>query len=127
MPQGCNGPVCAGFRKSGEVPMLLCGAGNNGSSVDILLTRDVLMHLLLSKCYLPETFQSYITNYWPQFCFCKTPTVDNMLNANNTILSFDVMFLFQKWHYICIKTGVPLIFVGNILNFSPRVSNQSLD
>lgn len=41
--------------------MLLCGAGNNGSSVDILLTRDVLMHLLLSKCYLPETFQYSLT------------------------------------------------------------------
>lgn len=61
MPRGCNGPVCAGFRKLGEVPMLLCGAGNSGSSVERLLTRNVLMRLLSSKCYLPETFQYSLT------------------------------------------------------------------
>ena len=41
--------------------MLLCGAGNNGSSVECLLTRDVLIRLLSSRCYLPETFQYSLT------------------------------------------------------------------
>ena len=41
--------------------MLLCGAGNNGSSVECLLTRDVLIRLLSSRCYLPETLQYSLT------------------------------------------------------------------